>query len=122
MFEVGILKTLWDYRRAVIPGLLFAALIIAISVAKYNGIEKDAAVLARGVAENTLDSTRRVSAAKIGAMQSTMEDADERQQFLQKTEISINQGRLAGDGPLAPVLRDALGRLRQRQASRHLRH
>lgn len=119
---IAFFTMLWNYRKVVIPALLFAALAISLGLAHYRLKERDAAILATKVAQASLETTQRVAAAKIDAMQSTMEDTDERNKFIQNTEQGIQQDKTAGDGPLAPVLRDALGRLRQRQAASAMRH
>lgn len=119
---IAFFTMLWNYRKVTIPALIFVAFAGVMLLSHYRLKEGQKAEAARVVAEQQLEATQRVSAAKIDALQSTMEEGYERQYFLQKTETGIDQGRAVGDGPLAPVLRDTLGRLRQRQASRTMRH
>lgn len=74
-------------------------------------LERDAAVLASGVAQAALQHQQRVDFAQMRALTKAREDDRERQKFLEENERQIGR---AGDGPLAPVLRDTLGRVRDR--------
>lgn len=88
-----------------------------IEQAGYNRCEAKEAVSAGVVAQKQEQATQQAAAAEIGAMQSTMEEDNERTTFMRNIENNIQAARKDGNGPLAPVLRDALGKLRQRQGS-----
>ncbi len=119
---LSILKILWTYRRAVIPAILFMAFAGMAFLAHYRLGEARKAIAGRVIAERSLKVTQNVTAAQIDAMQKTMEETDERNQYLQNEKDRIAAERVHGDGPIAPVLRDTLVQLRARTAARHLRH
>ena len=78
-------------------------------------LERDAANSARVVAEQSLEHQQRVDFAQMRALTKAREDDRDRQKFLEDNERQIGR---AGDGPLAPVLRDTLGRVRDRYVRR----
>lgn len=83
----------------------------------YTRCEAKGAISAMGVAQQQERATQQAASAVVGAMQTTMEEDNERNIFTKNIENNIQADRKSGDGPLAPVLRDALDKLRQRQGS-----
>lgn len=80
-------------------------------------LERDTAVQARDVADKAREASERLRKAQIQALEKVSKENHERQNFIIENTKAIEQGRAAGDGPLAPVLRATAERLRKRSAS-----
>lgn len=79
---------------------------------KIRTLERDQAVLAREVAEDTLERVRRESILIAESFYRARKADHDRQEFITRNAVAVEKARKDGDGPLAPVLRDALERVR----------
>jgi len=114
---ISTIKILWKYKTLVALGLSVGVLGYYAHLAERRGVERDAAETSLASVKETLDNLRAVSDQKIAALERKVEDDNERSYFEQESARLNEAGRVMGDGPLAPVLRDGLGRLRKRQAA-----
>ncbi|MBL8713249.1 MAG: hypothetical protein JNM12_10135 [Alphaproteobacteria bacterium] len=110
------------YWRLLLVAMLVAVIGYYRFLAHYRLVQLDEARRATVQAQASLRAQTGASAATAAAIQRTMEEADERNQFELGAAQEIAVGRKAGDGGLAPVLRDTAGRLRVRQAGRTALH
>lgn len=102
------------------PWLIFgAAFLITLSgvtllFLKIRTLERDAAVLARGVAEASAEAYRRESILISESFDRVRKADHERAKFISDNAVAVERQRRDGDRPLSPVLRDAAERVRLR--------
>lgn len=65
--------------------------------------------------EQSLKEEQKLYEAMLDALEERVHDAEKRQDFEEKAQQEIQKDRELGDGPIAPVLRNSLDRLRKRQ-------
>lgn len=107
---------LWKYRKYV--GIAALALVIVSGVLYVRHVIKENGKLETQVEQLQADlKTERETRQKVvNALEERAKNAEERNDFATKNAKAIENGRKTGDAPMAPVLRDTLGRLRERQA------
>jgi hypothetical protein len=118
---LAILRMIWNHKD--IAAILVLSLVIGWYryLADYRLEEANGARLARVVAEQRLQTAQQSFLAQMKAMDLTVEETNERSEFLQAQNKRIeNQRGKDGDGPLAPVLRDTLDVMRGRAAALRL--
>ena len=81
---------------------------------KIRTLERDQADAARVVAEATAEAYRRESILIAESFERVRKADHDRNNFISGNAVAVEKGRQDGDGPLAPVLRDAVERVRLR--------
>jgi hypothetical protein len=85
---------------------------------KITTLERDLEKCRGGIAVDALETSEAVRAAEVKALETARKDDHERQTFITENKIALERNRQAGDGPLAPVQRDMLERVRQRYSEK----
>lgn len=96
-----------------VGGLVLGCGFLSLRV-KILTLERDIEKEARVVAEGELNALRRSSILKIETIDNARRIDLERHSFEKENVRAIERARSDGNGPLAPVLRDTAGRLRDR--------
>lgn len=112
------IKWLFDNRKGV--GIAVLVVLIGLSVLYVSHIRSENVRLEgeNAVLTDTLKAERENHAKTIKALEDKAKDAEDRHQFRDKTRKEIEKDRKEGDGVVAPVLRNAVERLRDRQTTR----
>lgn len=110
------IKFAWDNRWILALVVLVAliageALYLRHVLAENGKLEKQVEDLS-----STLEIERENHKNVVKALEGKARDAEERQNFKEKSRREIEKDRQNGDAPMAPVLRNTLDRLRTRQA------
>jgi hypothetical protein len=112
--------------KTIISWLATAALISAVGGAGYvfyelktTTLERDLAACQNANTQNALTALKAANKAQTQALNQTIENDNERNNFITQNALAIERARQNGDGPLSPVLRDALERVRDRYAKFH---
>lgn len=102
-------------------GLTVLAAVILLGVcgyyahkAKITAAERDEFRAGLSIANAQLDAQAAISESKIKAIETVRENDRDRSEFKNEGNAAIERGRVAGDGPVAPVLRDTVQRVQQR--------
>lgn len=104
-----------NLKIAALLALISAVGVFAIGIKlKITTLERDLAVCRGGVAEDALEATQRLRGAEVRALEKARKEDHDRQKFITENKITLERDRNAGDGELAPVLRDQLERVRGR--------
>lgn len=110
----------WKYRKNI--GIFIAVLavvgVIAGSTLYVRHVISENDILTAEVKQIKADlkEERERHAEIVGALEEKAQDVEERQDFKGKAQKEIAKDRVTGDAPMAPVLRNAVDRLRERQA------
>lgn len=106
-------KTNWVLVAYVVGALAIAGLVLYVRhVIEENGkLETQVEQL-----QTDLKTERETRQKVVAALEERAKNAEDRNNFAGKSAKAIEEGRKTGDAPMAPVLRDTISRLRERQA------
>lgn len=117
--SLGAIKGLWDNRKLIGLGILVAALLVCAFLAHSRGQERDKLKTAYDQAVDYINDQKAVYDATVAAMERKVESDKDRNRFEIDQAGRNSAGRVSGDGPLSPVLRDGLRAVAERQAARN---
>lgn len=108
---------IWKYRK--LAGIAAVALVLTAGLFYVRHVIEKNDKLEKQVEQLQLDlKTERENHEKVvKALEGKARDAEERSKFKEKSAKEIEKDRKKGDGPMAPVLRNTIDRLRARQAA-----
>jgi len=87
--------------------------------AKIRTVERDKAISDLTYLRTLNNAQAASAAAKQEALETKGENDHDRAEFKKETAVAIEAGRKDGDGPVAPVLRDAVERVQSRYKARY---
>lgn len=116
LLKVKWIKWVWDHKDII--GIIILALALIAGTLYIRHVVVENGKLEKQVEDLTEElKTERENHKKIvDALEGKARDAEERQNFKEKSQKEIERDRKNGDAPMAPVLRNTLDRLRTRQA------